>query len=234
MSTAQLMAAVRAHAQMAQQRNSNARVGTVSNFDPNTWTVMVLLLPDGTQTNWLPLLSPWIGNGWGLFAPPNIGDLVDVHFAEGNTDGGFVTGRFFNDQNQPLPVPSGEFWLVHAKGGVFKLLNSGAVLFSDGHGASVQLNGDGTITSAASTWNHTGDVNITGNVAITGNETVTGKITGQGGMAISGGTGAAMQVTGDMHSSGTVMADTDVIASGKSGKSHTHNDPQGGTTGPPN
>ncbi len=40
--------------------------------------------------------------------------------------------------------------------------------------------------------------------------------------------------TGDFTSSGTITGNTDVIAKGKSGYSHTHTDSQGGTTTAPN
>lgn len=38
---------------------------------------------------------------------------------------------------------------------------------------------------------------------------------------------------GDTTSTGTITGQTDVIAAGKSGKNHTHTDPQGGSVSPP-
>lgn len=38
---------------------------------------------------------------------------------------------------------------------------------------------------------------------------------------------------GNIHSTKTITGDTDVIAGGKSGKTHLHADPQGGNVGPP-
>lgn len=43
-----------------------------------------------------------------------------------------------------------------------------------------------------------------------------------------------LTVNGDIHATGIITGDTDVIAGGKSGKSHTHTDSQSGTTSPPN
>lgn len=40
-------------------------------------------------------------------------------------------------------------------------------------------------------------------------------------------------VTGTVNVTGTVSATVDVLAAGKSGKLHTHSDPQGGSVGPP-
>lgn len=47
-------------------------------------------------------------------------------------------------------------------------------------------------------------------------------------------TTGTLTVNGDIHATGTITGDTDVIAGGKSGKSHTHTDSQSGTTSPPN
>lgn len=47
-------------------------------------------------------------------------------------------------------------------------------------------------------------------------------------------TTGTLTVNGDIHATGTITGDTDVIAGGKSGKSHTHKDSQGGTTTSPN
>jgi hypothetical protein len=69
---------------------------------------------------------------------------------------------------------------------------------------------DGAFTSSAASWTHTGNVTIAGNVTINGNETVTGSI-------------AATSV-----SASTVTGTSDVVAGGKSGKTHTHG---GVTTG---
>jgi len=44
----------------------------------------------------------------------------------------------------------------------------------------------------------------------------------------------ALDVQGNVHSAGTITGDVDVIADNISGKTHTHNDPQGGVVGPPN
>lgn len=47
-------------------------------------------------------------------------------------------------------------------------------------------------------------------------------------------TTGTLTVNGNIHATGTITGDTDVIAGGKSGKSHTHTDSQSGTTSPPN
>jgi phage baseplate assembly protein V len=60
--------------------------------------------------------------------------------------------------------------------------------------------------------------------------TITGVINVQN---VQGATNAST-MSGSMTASGTITGTTDVIGGGKSLKTHTHSDPQGGNTGPPN
>jgi phage baseplate assembly protein V len=194
----QILNAVRLQIQRALASQISSRFGSITSFDPNTFTARVMLQPDNILTGWLQVSCPWIGNGWGMFAPPNIGDLVDVLYTNSDIQSGVIALRSYNQVNKPLPVVSGEFWLVHAKGGFFKLTNDGKVSISDGKGATLTLNGDGTITVAGPT-TFTSAAHFQDNVQV----------------------------------DKTLTANIDVIAAGKSGKGHQHNDPQGGIVSPP-
>jgi hypothetical protein len=99
--------------------------GIVRSYDPTKYAVRLELQPQGNMTGWIPLLTPWVGNGWGMFCPPTIGDLLEVTFLNGDINSGVAGLRAFNDQDLPLPVPSGEFWLVHAAGAFLKVSNDG-------------------------------------------------------------------------------------------------------------
>ena len=125
-----LLNAMKLQAQMG--ASALMRVGTVSSYDPANYTVKVSLQPEGATTGWLPILTPWSGNGWGLFAPPTPGDLVEVQFHDGDFNAGVACLRFFNDGQRPLNVPSGEFWLVHKNGASLKFTNDGKVLLNAG------------------------------------------------------------------------------------------------------
>ena len=200
-----IMNQMRLQAEMAHSRVATTRIGLVDAYDPNTYSCKVNLQPDGTITGWLPVLSPWIGNGWGLFAPPSIGDLVEVQFIEGDIDSGMACQRLYNDVERPLPTPSGEFWLVHKSGSMLKFHNDG----------TVELTAIGTLTSTAPQWNHNGPVHITGDVLITGNETVSQNIT------------AVLDIYDRNATKGTLQHVRDNY------DSHTHPDAQGGSTGTP-
>lgn len=124
------------------------RIGTISGYDATNFMAKVLLQPDGVETGWLPIGTIGVGNGWGIQVGPSIGDMVEVEFQEGGVDAGLITQRFFNDQNRPGAVPSGEVWLVHKNGQFIKLLSDGSI-------------------ASSGTWNHTGAMNVTGTVTAT-------------------------------------------------------------------
>jgi uncharacterized protein involved in type VI secretion and phage assembly len=111
------------------------RHGTVDGYDPANFAVRVKLQPDGTLTDWVPLKTPWAGQGWGLFLAPTIGDAVELDFQE--ADGGVASAgwRFCHDGRRPLPAPSGEAWLVHKSGSSLRLTNDGKLTLADGQGA---------------------------------------------------------------------------------------------------
>jgi len=104
--------------------------GIVTSYDPAKYAVRVTLQPQGILTGWIPLGSIWVGNGWGLYCPPSIGDLCEVDFLGGHIGAPVCGLRFYNDQDVPLSVASGEFWLVHKAGQVLKFHNDGTVEIS--------------------------------------------------------------------------------------------------------
>lgn len=128
---------------LAQQHRP--RCGIVQSFDPATYTARVLMQPEGHLSGWLPVLTQWAGNGWGLFAPPSPGDQVKLIPQEGSGQNYVVAGAMFSVVDKPLPAPSGELWLVHAKGQFIKLCNDGSI-------------------ESSGTWNHTGDFHASGAV----------------------------------------------------------------------
>jgi len=115
----------------AQQTNagvSGTRQGVITAYDPASYAVKVQLQPTGEETGWIPLSTPWAGNGWGMAAGPATGAVVEVEFDSGLMGAGMAAGQFYNDSDRCPGPPSGEFWLVHVSGSVLKFLNSGDVL----------------------------------------------------------------------------------------------------------
>lgn len=190
---------MRLHAQLAQQgATTTSRIGIVDAYDSNYYACKVRIQPEDVLSGWLPVQSLWVGNNWGLFCPPSIGDVVDVHFHEGSSTAAYVALRWFNDRARPLPTPSGEFWVVHKSGSALKFHNDGSVdLITNKNlnatvgqdlvanitgnltatiGGQANLTVTGKVVGSASEWD------ITGNMIITGNLTTTGSITDQNGL----------------------------------------------------
>ena len=158
MSTDRILNAMRREAGSQASGSAKTRLATVTGYDPSHYAAKVTIQPDGIETGWLPVTSPWIGNQWGFYAPPSIGDQVEVHFQEGDRESGFVVQRLFDSEAVPLAVPSGEFWLVHASGTYIKLRNSG----------DIEIHAAGKVTGVAQEWDITGNVNVTGDLLVTG------------------------------------------------------------------
>jgi phage baseplate assembly protein gpV len=128
---------------------AQAKFATVSSVNYETGNVKVIVQPDGVLSGWIPVLSPWVGNGWGMICPPSPGDQVFVVAHEGDIEQGVVIGRAYSQKQRPASAPAGELWLVHQKGSYLKLCEDGTIQISgdlhvngdvfDRHGALSQL-----------------------------------------------------------------------------------------------
>ncbi|MGR3717179.1 MAG: phage baseplate assembly protein V [Thermohalobaculum sp.] len=142
----QLAHFVRAHADQAAVTLAQPRLAVVSSVDSSKYLVRVRLQPEDALSGWLPLLTWWLGEGWGIACPPAPGDQVLVVWQEGDAENGVVLGRVPSTRNMPPPAPVGELWLRHKQGASIRLLN------------------DGTIASRARTWVHEGDLVVNGDI----------------------------------------------------------------------
>lgn len=254
-----LLNALRAQAALADGKMT-LRSAIVTEYAQDTYSARVKLQPEDVETGFLPVSSIWIGNNWGLYCPPSPGDAVWVHFQEGDSGAGTIFCAQFNDTDRPLPVPSGEFWIVHKSNSLLQFFNTGDVQLTTARdllatvgrditatvgrnvgltvtgnvaatiGGNANLAVTGTITSSAAQWNHTGPVSITGTL------NVSGLISGANGITISGGTGYTAQFNGNVYGTGTMTVNGDGTFSGTSVHTHTHSgvQPGGGNTGIPN
>ncbi len=119
--------AMKAQAAALDQAAGQPRFGIVTSVDPERAAARVALQPEGVVTGWLPILSPWVGAGWGMTCPPAPGDQVFVLAQEGQSESGVIVGRAWSDQARAVAAPAGELWLVHASGSSVKLLNDGSI-----------------------------------------------------------------------------------------------------------
>ena len=119
--------ALKAQAAALDQGAGQPRFGLVTSVDTANATVRVTLQPEGVLSGWLPVLSPWVGAGWGLVCPPSPGDQVLVLPQEGASEHGIVVGRAFSQSAMPPSAPAGEFWLVHQSGSSLRLVSDGTI-----------------------------------------------------------------------------------------------------------
>jgi phage baseplate assembly protein V len=138
-------------AQMAAAGQAGLRLATVSTGHATEYQVKVFLQPDNIETNFLPVMTPFVGNGWGLFCKPVAGDQVLVLFVEGDINSGVVIGAIYSNVDRPLPAPDREFWLTHQDGAVLKFHAGGVV----------EMAAPGGLNITAPTTTFTGKVHVT-------------------------------------------------------------------------
>jgi phage baseplate assembly protein V len=136
--------AVKARAAALDGMSGQARFGVVASFDITAYAARVMMQPENLLSGWLPVLTSWVGAGWGMVSPLSPGDQVMVLGQEGDSEQAVVLGRVWSSGEAPPAVPVGEFWLVHQSG------------------SSIKLRNDGTIALQAST------VSIEGNLMVSG------------------------------------------------------------------
>lgn len=167
-------------AQLVSDNKKFVALGQVSSYQPDRYMVQVIIQPaDGSteedtpalQTGWIPLMSPWVGSGWGMFAPPNIGDIIEVHFQEGSLQNGYACLRAYTVGNPPASVQSGEFWLVHQTGSSIKITNDGAITINANAAINVTA-ASANVTTTGTTTIDAPTVNVNASTAINLNSTV--------------------------------------------------------------
>jgi hypothetical protein len=146
----------------AAAQQSFARMATVTSYDPEHYAAKVKIQPENYETGFLPIATPWVGNGWGLFAPPSPGDVVDVHFQEGGKLAAYLSLRFFGNSLIPVSVPSGEFRLIHQSGSTLAFRNDGSVELTAA--ADLNINVTGNVNGFATQWNLIGDLIVSGDI----------------------------------------------------------------------
>jgi phage baseplate assembly protein V len=118
---------IKSHAAGLDQSAGQIKFCTVTSVNSNNATARVLIQPENVLSGWLPILSQWVGSGWGMVCPPNPGEQVLVVPQEGDVEQGIIIGGVFSTQQKPPVAPDGEFWLVHRSGSFLKLCNDGTI-----------------------------------------------------------------------------------------------------------
>ncbi len=133
-----LLNSLKGHSGAQDATTGQPRFGKVTSVDPVQGTARVQLQPEGVTTGWLPVLSPWVGDGWGLSCPPSPGDQVLILPQEGDAENGVVIGRSWSQTAATPQTAVGELWLTHRSGSYVRLLNDGTI----GIRGDVHVDGD--------------------------------------------------------------------------------------------
>ena len=128
------------------------RLAVVTSSNPQTATARVLLQPEGGLSGWLPVLTQWVGPGWGISSPPSPGDQVLVIPREGDPQHGLIIGRLYSNSVRPPEAETGEIVISHQTGCSIRLANSGVIIVQgdlhvsgnvfDSHGSLSKLRND--------------------------------------------------------------------------------------------
>ncbi|WP_428486734.1 phage baseplate assembly protein V [Rhodopila sp.] len=121
---------VKAHAGSQSKSSGQAKFGTVTSVNYESGNARILVQPEGVLSGWLPILSQWVGPGWGMVCPPSPGDQVLFVPQDGDVEQGVIVGRTYSSSHMPPVAPDGEFWLVHRSGSFLKLCNDGTIQIS--------------------------------------------------------------------------------------------------------
>jgi phage baseplate assembly protein gpV len=145
---------LKSHAAGLDNTSGQAKFGTVSSINSDTGNARVIIQPDGVLSGWLPMLSQWAGDGWGMACPPSPGDQVLLVPQEGDSEQGVIVGKAYSAAQRPPKAPEGEFWLVHRTGSFIKLCNDGTICISgDLHVAGDVYDQHGSVSSFRAAYN---------------------------------------------------------------------------------
>lgn len=195
------------------------KYGQISAYNPNDYTVKVLILPNLTdETGFIPLAAPWVGNNFGAVFGPGIGDSVRLDFMDGRVEATVVGGRFFNNSARPPVVQSGQAAIVDSTGSYVRLNNDGTMTFSAPN--QISLASKSIVLQATQTIGLTAGTQVTNSAP---EVEVDGQMTqGQGPQG------------GNATLNGPVTVVNDLTAQGKSVHGHTHLEHGAGSqTSPP-
>jgi phage baseplate assembly protein gpV len=179
------------HAEMErtiEDRIAHPRQGRVIGYNPSTpHLIQVAILPEADfpigdvgnyTTDWIPYNTICPGAGWGIYAPPSIGDQVSLIFQEHDRDAPIVIARINDDNTLPgVTVQSGEFYMLNK------------------FGVELYFKADGSrYSKAPSGYTFVGNGTLQGNWIVTGTLTVQQGLTAAAGAVVTG----AISATGDI------------------------------------
>lgn len=235
-----IMDMVRREVWRIMHHQKTTRPGVITSIDPDTYSAKVRYEPhdpndpDNAESGWIPIQAVAVGQGYGIYSMPQVGQQVDVAFHQGDHETGRIVQRHNSEANQPPQgMKEGEYWTVHANGAVQKFLADGTV-FIGGAGTvpnrgskdpatgkdgqvtgqqpqgkqAITLNPDGSFSFAHKSGGQIA-MDASGNVTVSSNGKNVTVDAGAGGIAYKGASHTfqgGMSVTGNIAVTGSVTA----------------------------
>lgn len=130
-----LLNTVRRCAAEVQGQVAQGRYGMITSYDPTLVCAKVKLLPltedeNQSETGFLPIQTPWVGQNCGMSAGPPIGAIAWIEFAEGDINSGTIMGYSYGQEWTPLAVESGEWIIKHSSGSLIHFTNAGTLIIN--------------------------------------------------------------------------------------------------------
>jgi phage gp45-like len=227
---------IRYHAAALDAARAQPRFAVVQSVDATRHLAKVSIQPEAVPTGWLPILALGGGQGWGMICPPAIGAQVVVVPLDGDHENLAVLGAAWSTASLP-PAPAS------VPGGAAAAVQPGEMALVSAAGAYIRLNQDGGVTLLSA-----GKIQVqaAGDVDVTAQANA--NVTIAGALAVTAGNGANVAVTGNasLSATGTIALAAPLVDAGNGTMqplctaqvwnyivSHTHADPQGGSTSPP-
>lgn len=150
--------AMRLQALRAARGKISSRIGIITGYDPDKYTIKATIQPEGIKTGFIPLAAAWVGNGWGIFFGPQIGNKVKLNFVDGDLTAAIAELQLYDANNVPPAgsVSSGEFMVAHKSGSLLKFTNDGKVQLTSHADLNIAVGGN--LTASV-----TGDINLNAN-----------------------------------------------------------------------
>jgi hypothetical protein len=138
--TEKLLNLIKQHSENITNARMFVKFGLIYNYDPVRFIARVNIQPEGVISGWLKISSSFTN----IFTAPNVGDICQIIYAEGDINGG-VINLFMGKDKPSIPVNSSD--ILIEKINIYTLIATSLHLFSTKE-CEISASGDMTLYSS--------------------------------------------------------------------------------------